>query len=236
MSFLRRLDDRLKNIQLLIYPHRCLLCGRPGDAADLCPACYADLPWLRHACLHCGAPLPETALSCGECMQEPPPWDASIIPLRYQAPLDGLILSLKFERRLAVAPLLGSLMARAVLVRGEPLPDALLPVPMHPRRLRERGFNQAQELARELAAQLHLPILNGVVKRARNTVMQSRLDGKARRSNLRDAFALTGVELPGRVAIIDDVVTTGTTVAELAKALRQGGVQRIEVWACAKAG
>ena len=241
MQLLAKLNNCIKNVRYRLYPHHCLLCGCASENIDLCSACYAELPWITCSCERCAAPLPESAASCGACLQRPPPWDASLIPFRYQAPLDRLILSLKFQRRLAVAPTLGRLIADTVRARDGVLPDALLPVPMHARRLRERGFNQAHELARVLGQELQLPLLQAGVRRVRHTEMQSRLDGKARRSNLRGAFALdesllANAGLPGHVAIIDDVVTTGSTVAELTHTLRQAGVQRVEVWACAKAG
>ena len=230
------LYDCIKNIQTLLYPPRCLLCGQAGEhGLDLCRGCRIDLPWQGHRCERCGAAMPGQGRVCGPCLRKPPPVSRSLIPFAYRAPLDGLILGMKFSDRLAAAALLGQLLARTARQEGVALPDALLPVPMHPHRLRERGYNQAHELARVIARELQLPVFPELARRVRHTTMQSRLDGRARRHNLRDAFDLGGQTLPSHVVIVDDVVTTGSTVNELAACLLRGGAERVDVWACARA-
>ncbi len=229
-------DDCITFIQSVLYPPTCLLCDAAGAAGrDLCAGCYAELPWNRTACAVCGAPLPAAGV-CGPCLRKPPPFEATFALLRYQRPVDWLLQGFKFNRRLAPGRLCGELLATALAERDEPLPQLLIPVPLHPSRLRERGYNQALELARPLARHLAIPIDHSLVRRVRATATQSLLPGDERRRNVRGAFELVR-PLPARhVAIIDDVVATGSTVGELARVLRRGGAERIEVWAVARAG
>lgn len=230
-----QVDHWLKTIQQAIYPPRCLLCDAPGEAGrDLCAACAADLPHNPVACSLCALPLAahEEGL-CGGCLKRTPPLESSIIPFRYAPPLDHLMLALKFNRQLVNARLLGGLMAEAIAARGDALPDCILPVPLHNGRLRERGYNQALELARPVSRRLGIPLENRLAVRATATAAQSSLEKKERLRNIRGAFALVG-EPPAHIAILDDVVTTGSTVNELARVLRRGGAKRVVVWACAR--
>lgn len=230
-----KVNNWLNNVQSLFYPHRCLLCGAAGaEGRDLCPACLAELPHNPVACRLCALPLAECEDGiCGACLKRPPPLDGSIIPFRYAPPLDHLLLGLKFNRQLLHARLLGGLLADAIVADGGELPDAILPVPLHPARLRERGYNQALELARPVARRLGLPLLTGGVLRQKATAAQSRLEKVERRRNIKGAFVVTGT-LPASIAIIDDVVTTGSTVSELARVLRRAGAKRVVTWACAR--
>ena len=234
MSGGRFLYNCAKNIQGLIYPPRCLLCGRAGfEGRDLCAACARELPRQVNACVRCGAALTASGSECGDCIQSPPAINYSRIPYRYQAPLDHLIMAFKFQRQLAMAPLLAGLMLEAN-TPWTTTPDCLLPVPLHPSRLRERGFNQAHELAKLLSRHSGIPNWQHLASRQRNTATQSLLNAKARRHNMRDAFVIHG-QPPPYVVLVDDVVTTGSTVNELARCLRDAGAQRIDVWACARA-
>lgn len=230
-----KVDNWLNIIQTLFYPNRCLLCSAAGEEGrDLCRACRHELPDNPVACRLCGLPLTTHHEShCGECQKHPPSLDGAIIPFRYVSPLDHLLLGLKFNRQLANARLLGGLMLDAIREHDEPLPDCILPVPLHPSRLRERGYNQALELARPIARGLGLPIDTKRVVRTLATAAQSSLEKKARRKNIRGAFTIRE-EPPEHVAILDDVVTTGSTVNELAKVLRKAGARRVVVWACAR--
>lgn len=225
----------LQNIQYALYPPRCLLCDAPGSAGrDLCPACLEELPHNPLACPLCALPLAvQEAGVCGHCLQQTAPLDGSTIPFRYAAPLDHLLLGLKFSQQLINARLLGALLADALQARGEELPDCIIPVPLHPARLRERGYNQALELARPVAERLGVPLREGLVVRVKSTAAQSTLERQERKKNIRGAFALRG-DLPDHIAILDDVVTTGSTVNELARVLRRGGAKRVVVWACAR--
>jgi ComF family protein len=242
---LQRTVDKARTLAQALFPPVCVLCRdrgqvlNDGERVDLCAACAADLPWNATACSACALPLPEAEAGevCGACLHRPPPYVASIVPLRYAYPLDHLVHGLKFHRDLACGRVLGQLLARHILsTRHEPLPELIIPVPLAPRRYRQRGFNQACELAMPLARLLRVPMRADLVVRQRETLEQLPLDRKQRRRNVRDAFAAAAT-LPARhVAILDDVATTGSTVTELARVLAQAGAGRIEVWAIARAG
>jgi len=229
------LVERLHRLQRFVLPLRCLLCGDAGaEAIDLCAACAAELPRNRRCCARCALPLATPAALCGECLRRAPPWDAAWAPFRYGWPLDRLESRYKFGADLAAGRVLSTLWRR------EPcpidLPQQLLTVPLHRHRLRQRGYNQALELARPLARALGVPLRYEVLQRTRSTEAQTELDAVRRRRNVRGAFALrAGIELPVHVAILDDVMTTGATLAECARVLKRSGVQRVDVWALARA-
>lgn len=226
-----------------LWPPRCLLCAAPGDdGLDLCRDCAARLPWHRSACARCALPLPIAAGAaqdqvrdrvCGACLRRPPVLAATRAAFLYGFPVDRLLPRLKFHRGLAPGRLLATLMARAF--EHADRPDALVPVPLHAARLRERGYDQALELARPLARALGLPLRNDLLRRRKATTPQSRLDAAARRHNLRGAFeARPGRPLPAHVALFDDVMTTGATLQAAATALRRAGVRRVDAWVCAR--
>jgi len=233
-----RLRRWLDTAGRLLLPTRCLLCGQPGQAhRDLCAACAAELPLNRCACARCGIPLPTPSAACGACLKHPPAFDATRAVFRYAAPLDSLLMRLKFHGDLAAGRVLGELFADALLAE-ESSPaavDALLPVPLHSRRLGERGYNQSLELLRPLARHSGLPLLLDGLQRRSATAAQTGLDRKARQQNLRGAFVWTGeLPPPARIALIDDTMTTGSTVAECARVLKRAGAERIEVWVVAR--
>ena len=232
----------LDRLQRGLLPPLCLLCGATGTMGrDLCAACDAALPRNLAACPRCALPLTGAVVGlCPHCQSQPPHsaqgFDRVFAPFRYQPPMDFLILQLKFAGRLSHARLLGELFATALAERGPPLPDGIVPVPLHPLRLRERGFNQALELARAAARRFQLPLWPHALRRVRHTLPQIRLNAHARQSNPLGAFAL-GQPLRGtRIALLDDVMTTGSTVTECARILRAGGATDIEVWVIGRAG
>ncbi|CAK0741880.1 competence protein ComFC [Gammaproteobacteria bacterium] len=224
-----------------LFPPVCVLCGGRGEGLDLCPGCRADLPWTETVCLRCGLPLsvlfPVSNL-CGRCQQRPPSYDRMFAAFSYEPPVDHLIVNLKFYGHLAHARLLGELLADYLTAREAPLPELILPVPLHPTRLRARGYNQALELARPVARRLGLSIAPTLCRRVRATAAQSLIGAKMRQSNVHGAFAVAGRErIAGRrVAIFDDVVTTGNTVEAFAQVLRQAEAREIEVWTVARTG
>lgn len=224
----------LETLERLLFPWCCLLCGGPADGRDLCPACAADLPANAPACPRCALPG-ATGLACGRCLARPPRWDAAICLLRYRAPADALIKACKFGGRLAIARVLGELLAERLARLDGPRPGLIVPVPLHAHRERERGFNQARELARPVARALGIRIDTGLCVRARPTPPQTGLDARARRRNLRGAFAMRGALPYAHVAVVDDVVTTGATAGALADALRRAGAERVDLWAAARA-
>jgi ComF family protein len=224
-------------IQDWLYPPTCLLCGDPGSQGrDLCEPCTGSLPYIETSCPRCALPLaaPEPQI-CGACQKKPPVFDAAFAPFRYDEPVRHLIQTLKFGARYPGARLLGTLLAERLKGRAD-LPEVIIPVPLHAGRYRERGFNQATEIARTVSLHLEIPLDLKACRRVRATAAQTRLPARERRKNLRKAFTVRS-GLPYRhVTIVDDVITTGTTVNELARALRQAGAERIEVWACARTG
>lgn len=211
----------------ILLPLRCLVCNDPGhDGLDLCAACFAELPWSGRACLRCALPLPDTALIvCGSCREEAPPQAATHASLLYLPPVDQLLVRYKFHQDLAAGRLLAQLMQRT------PPPWSclpLVPVPLHNRRLRQRGYNQAAELCRLLP----MPVWNGVHRR-RHTAPQSERSAEQRRENLFDAFDVRG-QVPSRLTVVDDVMTTGSTLMEIAETLRCVGAEEVRAWVCAR--
>lgn len=221
-----------------LLPARCLLCGGVGAAGrDLCAGCQADLPRNTTCCARCALPLAHAAAQCGECLRREPAFCRAWAPFRYGHPLDLLEARFKFRRDLAAGRVLSELFIESA--RREPLlplPQCLVCVPLHPSRLRERGFNQALELARPLAGALDIPLDLDLLRRTRPTAAQTGLDARERRRNLRGAFAVVERgDIPDHVAILDDVMTTGSTLNECARVLRRAGVGQVVVWALARA-
>ncbi len=222
-------------------PPRCLLCGDAGaDGRALCPGCDADLPRIETGCARCGEVLPATGAGlpdlavCGACLWRPPPFAAIDVPFRYAAPIDWLVHRLKFRHDLAAGRLLGALLVNAVAARVEAV-TAVVPVPLHARRLRERGFNQAAELARPVARALGVRVRTDLLCRRYAAAPQMGLPADRRRGNVRGAFE-PGCSGPGgTVLLIDDVVTTASTVREASRALLRGGTDGVQVLAVARA-
>jgi ComF family protein len=207
-------------------PRRCALCCEPlapRTFPGFCTPCIDALPGARRPrCRRCGLPAPDGA--CGGCV--PPGVDRTIAAADYAAPLDRVVTTLKFGRELALARPLGELVAAAWLGAVEPAPlDCLVPVPLSAARIARRGFNQALEMARAMAAALAAPppVLPGALVRTRDTPAQSGLRLADRRGNLAGCFACPG-RLDGlRVGVVDDVMTSGGTLAEAARTLRAAG-------------
>jgi ComF family protein len=239
----------------LLYPPTCVLCGAPGAAGrDLCAGCHADLPLIGPHCARCAQPFPVSALDhesgdvwphaagiCGRCQRQPPPFERCVAAFRYEDPLPTLVGGIKFQSKLNLIRLLGELLADALAVTladesrrpGWQPPEAILPVPLHPRRLRVRGYNQALELARVVSRRLAIPVNHRCCQRKRATQAQSELDERLRFRNIRGAFEVT-CAVPRRIAILDDVVTTRATVSELTRVLKRAGCERIDIWALAR--
>ncbi|MEE8428752.1 MAG: ComF family protein [Gammaproteobacteria bacterium] len=231
-------NDWSQAARFWLFPPTCALCdGASYQGLDLCNGCYRDLPRIRQACTRCAAPISLTgrSLVCGNCQRKPPCFQGATAPFQYQQPLVYLIHQLKFARQLSIARLLGRLMIEH-FANWPGLPDCLIPVPLHPKRLRERGFNQAMEISRVLGKGLNVPVLKRSCRRVRCTVAQSLLPVKKRRANVRNAFQVHGSLKEQHVAIVDDVLTTGNTANELARCLISAGAKRVEVWVVARAG
>ncbi len=218
-----------------LLPSHCLLCGARGQGAlSLCPSCEADMPRNTVCCARCALPLESPAPLCGRCVRRAPPWDAAWAPFRYEWPLPQLESRFKFGGDLAAGRTLALMWIASPAPAG--LPEAIVPVPLHRTRLRRRGYNQTLELAKPLAGHFGVPLLPAALRRTRATAAQTELDAVQRRRNVRGAFeADPGASLPAHVAVLDDVFTTGATLAECVRVLKRAGVQRVDVWALARA-
>jgi ComF family protein len=215
-----------------LLPQDCFLCGASSGESLLCTACTASLPGLTaERCPVCALPTPDSSL-CGACLKQMPHFDATQAVFRYEFPVDSLIQALKYAHRLASADFLGRVLAQTTLPR---LPGLILPVPLSHVRLAQRGFNQAVEIARPLSRALGVALEIAHVHRRRDTTPQASLPWKERAKNIRHAFECE-VDLTGKtVLVIDDVMTTGATLDELARTLKAHGAARVENLVLARA-
>lgn len=188
------------------------------------------MPYLHGPhCPICALPTPD-GFTCGHCLKRAPRFDRTVAVYAYTFPIDQLVHALKFGEQLALA----SALAERLAPRIEPRPDLILPMPLHPARLRERGFNQSLELARGIAHLLEVPLLAAGAKRIRDTTPQSSLPWKERKRNVRNAFACNA-DLNGlHVGLIDDVMTSGATLDELAGTLRRAGAREVSAYVVAR--
>jgi len=219
-----------------LFPPTCLLCLDPGQEPrlDLCRGCEEDFPRNQPACGGCALPASAAGGLCARCAGRRA-FDAAFAPYRYEFPLVELMHRLKYGNQIALARVLGTLLARRLAERGRPAVDAIVPVPLHPAREARRGYNQAREIAGHAAGLLGLPVEHRLARRIRETEEQAALPAIVRAANVRGAFEVHTRTPPLRVAIVDDVLTTGATAAALAHALRRAGCSHIEVWAVARA-
>ena len=221
---------------MLTVPGLCWLCRMPLALSrwGICSVCQRAAQRRISLCPQCGLPSTHATLSCGRCLQKPPPWQRLIAIGDYAPPLSSLIHQLKFSRRAEIAPALARMLLLDVLQarrqNGLRLPDRLISVPLWQRRHWRRGFNQSDLLCRPLARWLRCAWDSQSVTRIRPTATQHHLSARLRKRNLKNAFRL---ELPVRglhMAIVDDVVTTGSTVAEMAQLLLRNGAATVQVW------
>jgi ComF family protein len=210
----------------------CLLCGTRAEGDGLCPGCRDSLPWLTSArCPTCASPVP-LPVTCGRCLAHPPVVDGVEAALAYAFPADSLVQALKYRHHLAIAHCLGRSLARAV--QKTPRPDLVLAIPLGPQRLAERGFNQSLEIARVAASALRVPLAPEGCRRVRDTPPQASLAFGERARNVRRAF-VCDLELTGKcVALVDDVLTTGASLNECARALKRTGAARVLGWVVAR--
>ena len=215
-----------------LLPQDCFLCAAPAGEDLLCKACLASLPQMPAAlCPRCALPTPG-AVVCGACLKKAPHFDSTHAVFRYEFPLDRLIQSLKYAHRLACAGFLGRMLTQVVLPFR---PSLIVPVPLSAARLAERGFNQAFEIARPLLSTLDAPAELAGIHRSRDTSPQAGLPWKQRAKNVRHAFECE-IDLTGlTVLVVDDVMTTGATLDELARTLKAHGAVRVENLVVARA-
>lgn len=221
------------------WPASCLLCAARAPAnKNLCPECERSLPRVEAACPRCaahGAVMGAEGAPCGECQKDPPAFVSTRAAFRYAAPVDRLIQNLKYHGRLELSRLLGEHLAACLRALNDPLPDAIVPVPLHASRLRERGYNQSLEIARFVARALELPLNWKDAQRIRATTPQTELPRDRRRGNVRGAFTAGPAFAGQRVAIVDDVMTSGHTADALADSLLRSGAVEVRVWVVARA-
>ena len=212
----------MKFVQRLVAP-TCLLCSGPSAGALLCAPCDGDLPRLAgEHCDTCALPI-TSGTRCGACLTHPPSYDHVCAPFTYAFPADALVQALKYRGMLAIAPLFGSAIASSLDQR----PDVILPMPLADARLRERGFNQAQEIARHVAKLTGIALLPRACRKVRDTAPQVALPWKERAKNVRKAFVCDEDFTGLHIAVVDDVMTTGATLNELARNLKQAGAARV---------
>jgi ComF family protein len=232
-----KVDGLAARLLRAILPLRCLLCGAAGaDGLDLCAGCARDFAINRPCCPRCALPLETPAPLCGECLASEPSFAAAWAPFRYGHPLDLLEARFKFRGDLAAGRVLAKLMIERAHADMPARGALMVAVPLHLSRLRQRGYNQAFELAKPLARALGVALDRDLLVRTRATPAQTGLDAAARRRNLRGAFEVVGERvLPEHVVLVDDVMTTGATLRECARTLRRAGVMRVDAWALARA-
>ena len=233
MSILR---DHLLNIrseiERILPAQPCVLCGSMSRNGLWCAACDATLPYLNMPhCPVCALPTPDGEV-CGHCLAHPPLFTRTTAVFGYAFPLDKLIQAMKYGEQFAMAHAFAGKLAQCIAKNA--LPDYVLPMPLHPAKLRERGFNQSLLLAAKIAREHHLKLLPVVCQRVRDTPPQSALPWKERKSNMRNAFRCD-MDLTGkRVALVDDVLTTGASLNALAKAVQKRGACEISTWVVAR--
>lgn len=228
------------------YPPRCQLCGSAHNLSfdgQLCADCEIDCRLNKAACRLCAAPLDvltgaleAQSTICGQCIKAPPVYDVCWSPFIYAQPLEWMIQQLKFNAKLNFVSLLSNLMAGQLpQIYRELKPDAIIPMPLHNRRLRQRGFNQSYLLIKPVAKVLNIPIDLNSCKRVLDTDHQTGKNARQRKLNIKHAFEFTNKNNYQHVVIFDDVVTTGASVSELSKVLKKNGVKRVDVWCLARA-
>lgn len=224
-----------------LLPSVCALCGETGNEL-ICPGCLKQFfSTASSRCFQCAIPLSphDNHLRCGECLKTPPSFDHTVVATNYAAPFDQLILALKFGHRLALADLFSDMLRNAILQKHqEKLPDLLCPVPLGKKRLIERGFNQSLEIAKPLSTYLGVVLHPQLIHRNRETTQQSSLHPNERHKNVRNAFTLerSAIDLiQGKhIGLVDDVITTGTTLNEIAAMLKRFGANKVSNYVFAR--
>lgn len=202
----------------------------------ICDPCLGDLPWAQPGCVQCGLSTPTPGI-CGQCLQQEPAYDRTIALFDYQTPINHYINAFKFKTELVYARFFAEQLGQKLRAEyvDRPWPQVLLPMPLHDQRLKSRGYNQALVLGRYLSKQIPVTVNKAWCRRVKLTQPQSQLNASQRRRNLHHAFQLKSQKSIPHVAILDDVMTTGHTVNELAKLLKNSGfVQQVDVWCLAR--
>jgi len=227
-------NSLFNNILNSLLPASCGLCNAAtGKHLPLCQPCLSELPFLGTACSSCALPM-ATAGSCGKCQQHRPACDMTLALFLYQEPVSLLVQQFKFSRKLEYSLVFSTLMAKKLLSLPEQ-PDMLIPVPLHSSRLRSRGFNQSWEITRQLSRITGINTSHKTCQRIKKTPLQTGLKASERRQNLKQAFAITANVKDLHVCIVDDVMTTGSTLEAIAVALKAAGAARVSGLVVARA-
>jgi ComF family protein len=221
----------------LALPQRCELCVAPSAGSLVCGACEASLPRIDGACPVCALPSARGEV-CGTCVRRAPPFVATVAALAYAFPADRLLQRIKYGGRIALAQWAGAALASAVVAALAPRdrrdrPTQIVPLPLAASRQRERGFNQAREIAVHVAREIHSPLASPLVRTGAGPP-QASLPWAERHRNVRGAFAAAGDVRGSRIALVDDVMTTGATLAEAARVLMAAGALSVECWVVAR--
>lgn len=227
--------NNCSKINQWLFSSQCLLCAASTQhSAELCSACFQALPWHNAPqCLQCG--LPSNHPICGHCLHEPPDFDATLAALRYEFPLDAVMQHYKYGSALQTAHLFTHIMmTQLAKQQNAHAINLIIPMPLHPQRLKERGFNQSLEIARLLSKQLGIPLDYHSAIRSKYTPPQASLALKERAKNIKGAFAVHADLSNQRIAIVDDVMTTGASLNELAKVIKKAGATYVECWVVAR--
>ncbi|EUJ09833.1 putative amidophosphoribosyltransferase [Methylophilaceae bacterium 11] len=209
----------------------CILCeAKAHHTLGICADCWQNLPWQAlSGCPQCG--LPAAGNTCGSCLTDPPFFDATHALFEYAYPIDALLQALKYQHALHLARLFAAISLKHVSASDV---DCVLPMPMHPARIQQRGFNQSLELAKRITKLLHKPLATHHCQRIRNTPPQASLPLKSRVSNIKAAFTCDDYFVGKHVAIVDDVMTSGASLNELAKTLKAAGAAKVTCWVMAR--
>lgn len=222
------------------FQTQCILCKtHVQNGKNICLQCIEELPWNKISCKYCGVPmdpLENITMICGACLHQTPPFDAVYAAFIYEPPIIQLISQLKFNQNFIIGSVLSQLLLDFLLMhyKNKQWPEVIIPVPLHKIRLAERGYNQAIELAYPFKKLLNIPVDIHLCKRIKQTTTQTTVSARERSTNLKHAFAVTNTHTFRHVAIVDDVLTTGSTVTALSKVLKKSGVECVDVWAVAK--
>jgi ComF family protein len=229
-EFLKKINDYLPIGQ-------CILCHEPVQEQVVCDNCLKLFDKLVNSCFRCAYPLTQQdaslLLECGACLTEKRWFDQTICPFVYQYPLDILVKELKFKQNLSLA----HWFARQMMpkISQYPLPELIIPVPLHYKRLVQRGFNQSTEIAKVISRELSIPLDTASLKKVKNTLPQSQLPAEQRQNNIKNAFRLTKKLSVTHIALLDDVLTTGNTLNEISSLIKsQSAVKKIDIWLCAR--
>jgi ComF family protein len=227
-----RIDRCVKIALDALFPMRCIVCNSM-DETGLCPSCSAAAPRIDNPCRQCGAAIAVFPgdIRCGRCQTRPPAFELTIAPFTYAPPLSGIVYQFKYRRRIALARPLAKILAREIKSRGIELPELMVPVPLHWTRLVRRGFNQSWEICRALSAELSIYAERSAIKRTRRTPPQTELPLRRRRLNVRGCFKIEPSLRVDSIAIVDDVITSGETINQVASLFKKHGVQNIQSWA-----